>query len=279
MTAAATGPAPPVEPHPRSTRDACRKVAHVMGMPISLALRGRHARDRKGEAAWQSALDTLREADRVFSTFRDDSYVVRLGRGEVELLDCPAEVAEVLSIGEVARQQSDGAFDVWRGSGRGRRLDPSGVVKGWAVERAFRPFEHLADTDACLSAGGDLVCRVGRAGSSAWQIGIEDPFDRSRIVAVVPVTDGAVATSGISWRGAHIVDARTGQAPAAVASVTVVGDSLTWVDVEATTAFARGADALRWLSGRQGRCGLVVWSDHRVEVFPALQEAAAESRA
>ena len=39
-------------------------------------------------------------------------------------------------------------------------LDPSGVVKGWAVQRAARAFDALADTDVCLSAGGDMVCRV-----------------------------------------------------------------------------------------------------------------------
>jgi FAD:protein FMN transferase len=237
-----------------------------MGMPISLALRGRHADDRYGEAAWARALATLHEADRVFSTYRPDSHVCRLDRGEVTVADCPPEVGEVLALGELARVQSGGAFDVRRPDAAGRAvLDPSGVVKGWAVQRAAHAFDALADTDFCLSAGGDMVCRVTDRDRPEWRIGIEDPDDPSRLVAVVPLRNGALATSALTHRGAHIVDARTGDVPAAVSSVTVVADDLTWADIDATAAFARGSDALRWLGSRAGRRGVVVWSDGRVE--------------
>src|SRR5689334_28674 len=132
-----------------------------MGMPISLALRGRHADDAAARAAWAEVVERLREADRVFSTYRPDSAISRLNRGEVELEDCPPEVAEVLALGDLARIASDGAFDVRRpGPDGGLVLDPSGVVKGWAVERAARALADLADTDYCLSAGGDMTCRT-----------------------------------------------------------------------------------------------------------------------
>ena len=52
----------------------------------------------------------LREVDRVFSTYRDDSFVSRLDRGEVTLADGPPEVAEVLALGALAEEQSGGAF-------------------------------------------------------------------------------------------------------------------------------------------------------------------------
>jgi FAD:protein FMN transferase len=245
-----------------------RRVEHVMGMPVSLALRGRHAADRYGEAAWARALAMLHEADRLFSTYRADSFVSRLDRGEITVADCPPEVAEVLALGELARVQSGGAFDVRRRDGEGRsRLDPSGVVKGWAVQRAAQAFDALADTDVCISAGGDMVCRVASPARDPWRVGIEDPHDASRVLAVVPMRHGALATSALTHRGAHIVDARTGAAPTGVASVTVVADDLTWADIDATAGFARGADALRWLGGRDGRSGLVVWSDGSVEWF------------
>jgi FAD:protein FMN transferase len=245
-----------------------RKVAQSMGMPISLALRGRHAADEQGTAAWEQALAGLREVDRVFSTYRPESYISRLGRGEILVDDCPPEVADVLRLGELARVQSDGAFDVWRTAPGGRRfLDPSGVVKGWAVERAARAFDSLEATDYCLSAGGDMVCRVADPDAPAWQIGIEDPRTWNRIVAVVPMRNGAVATSGLNHRGAHILDARTGAVPSGVASVTVVGKSLTWADIDATAAFAHGRNALRWLSTRPARQGVVVWDDGTAETY------------
>lgn len=245
-----------------------RRVEHVMGMPVSLALRGRHADSPRGRSAWADAVHTLREVDRTFSTYRADSSISRLARGELRVGECPPEVAEVFDLAERARVESDGAFDIDRPGPDGRRtLDPSGVVKGWAVERAARAFEGLPETDFCLSAGGDMVCRVVIPENPPWQIGIEDPHRWDRLVAVVPVRAGAVATSGLSRRGCHIVDARTGAVPAGVASVTVVADSLTRADIDATAAFALGAECEAWLARRTGAHAVVVRDDGSATVI------------
>jgi FAD:protein FMN transferase len=238
-----------------------RRVEHVMGMPISLALRGRHAGDARGEAAWAAALAVLRTADRTFSTYRADSVVSRFNRGEI--VAAPPEFAEVVAIGAAAERASGGAFALRRGGA----LDPSGVVKGWAAERAAAALAALPDTDFCLSAGGDITCRTADPTAAPWRIGIEDPADPARLVAVVPLRTGAVATSGSAHRGAHILDARTGRAPTGLASVTVVGDSLTAVDVDATAAFALGADGERWLAARGHRAAFVVRADGTTGTF------------
>ncbi|WP_216870748.1 FAD:protein FMN transferase [Modestobacter excelsi] len=244
-----------------------RYVEHVMGMPISLALRGRHTDDASARTAWAAAMAVLQEADRVFSTYRENSCVSRLRRGEVGLEDCPAEVAEVLALGETAERESAGAFSVWLPGPDGRPvLDPSGVVKGWAAERAADHLKALPETDFCLSAGGDVTCATADPDGQPWRIGVEDPADPRRVLAVFPVLSGAVATSGTAHRGAHLVDARTGRAPDGVASVTVVAGSLTWADVDATAAYAHGPEAAHWLESRPGRSGLVVWADGTTSV-------------
>ncbi len=251
-----------------SRENTVRYVEHVMGMPISLAMRGRHADDTRGRAAWAEVMAGLREVDEVFSTYRPDSYISRLGRGEVTLHDCPPEVAEVLALGDQAERESGGAFNVRRAGLDGEVvLDPSGVVKGWAVERAVVHLRALDATGFCLSAGGDMVCRAVGPDSAPWRIGIEHPLDPTQLVAVVPLSTGAVATSGTAHRGGHLVDARTGRPPSRVASVTVVGSSLTWADIDATAAYAHGANAARWLEGRAGRSGLVVWEDGSTTLF------------
>ena len=106
---------------------AAPEVEHVMGMPISLALRGGTPTTPR-RAAWDEALAELREVDRVFSTYREDSVISRLDRGELDLADCPPEVHEVLALGERRRAQSGGAFDV-------RLPGPDGVAgstpAGW----------------------------------------------------------------------------------------------------------------------------------------------------
>jgi thiamine biosynthesis lipoprotein len=245
-----------------------RYVEHVMGMPISLALRGRHQDDEQARAAWAEVMARLREVDRVFSTYREDSFVSRLGRHEITVEDCPEEVAEVLELGMLARVQSGGAFDVRRRGPDGTVvLDPSGVVKGWAVERCSVPLRTLPETDFCLSAGGDMVCHTDDPAGEPWRVGIEDPHDPSRVLAVVPVSCGGVATSGATHRGVHVVDPRTGAAPRNIASVTVIAASLTWADIDATAAYALDADGAAWLRDRPGRTGLVVGQDGSVELI------------
>jgi FAD:protein FMN transferase len=242
--------------------ESTRYVEHVMGMPISLALRGRHTDDDAARAAWAETMRVLRDVDRVFSTYRPESFISRLGRGEIGLEDCPPELAEVVELGAAAERESGGAFSIRLPGPDGTLLlDPSGVVKGWAVERATAPLRALPDTDFCLSAGGDMTCRTLDPAGPPWRIGIEDPADPTRVLAIVPVFTGAVATSGTAHRGDHLVDARTGRAPTGVASVTVVAASLTWADIDATAAYAHGPDAARWLEARPGRSGLVVWAD------------------
>lgn len=237
-------------------------------MPISLALRGRHADDERAHTAWAAAMTSLRDADRVFSTYRSESCISRLGRGEIDLDRCPPEVAEVLTLARVARDQSDGAFTIeLPGPGGRLALDPSGVVKGWAVERAAAHLRELPDTDFSLAAGGDLVCRTTDPAAEPWRIGIEDPHDPTRILAVVPVHTGAVATSGTAHRGSHLVDGRTGLPPVGVASVSVIAATLTWADIDATAAYARGRGAADWLRTRPGRSALVVWADGTTETL------------
>lgn len=255
-----------------------RHVEHVMGMPISVALRGRHADTPTGREAWRGAIHELREVDVVFSTYREDSIINRLGRGELTAAECPAAVREVLALGREAERQSGGAFSILLPSRGGqRRLDPSGVVKGWAVERASRLLVELDDTDFCLSAGGDMMCHVVDPERSAWRIGIEDPHHPTSLIAVAPVRSGAVATSGTAHRGAHLIDPRDGSRPSAVASVTVISASLTWADIDATAAFIHGRTAARWLEGRPIRSAVVVWADGSTAVIDGSHRGQARS--
>jgi len=254
----------------RSALPTRRFVEHVMGMPISLAVRGGLAETPAADGAWAEAMAELRWVDLVFSTWKHDSYVSRLARSEISLADCPPEVAEVIALAERAEAESDGAFSCYLPDDNGRRcFDPTGVVKGWAVERAARSLRRLDGTDFALSAGGDLVCRTVRPDAPPWQVGIEDPHDPQRLVATVPVHTGGVATSGTAHRGSHLVDARTGRPPEGVASVSVIAASLTWADIDATAAYAQGTHAADWLRGRPGRTGLVVWADGRTEIVEA----------
>jgi thiamine biosynthesis lipoprotein len=222
-------------------------VEQIMGMPVSLHLRGPEVRaDPDVPRMVAAVFEQLRDVDRLFSTYRADSEVSRLRRGELTVRECHPLVREVVGLCKQARERTDGYFDARLPGG----FDPSGLVKGWAVERAASLLAGIDGCDYYLNAGGDMALGVASPDSPAWKVGIEDPRDPARILAVREVRSGGVATSGSAARGAHIVDPHTGNRPGDLLAVTVIGPALLWADVYATAAFARGTDALGWLAPR-----------------------------
>jgi thiamine biosynthesis lipoprotein len=227
-------------------------VEQIMGLPISVHLRGPHAAGRAAEAAVAAAFASLRRADTLFSTFRSDSQVSRLRRGALPGDERDPLLDTVLDLCEQARTDTAGYFDARVGR---PEFDPSGLVKGWAVERAAVGLAAATDLDFCVNAGGDIATR-GR-----WRVGVENPARPAELVATVDVNGGAVATSGSAHRGTHIVDPHTGAAAVGLRSVTVVGPSLTRADGYATGAFARGNSAVVWLDRLAGYEALLVTAD------------------
>lgn len=240
-------------------------VEQIMGMPISVHVRTDLPRSPVVTAAVERVFAELRRVDAVFSVRRADSQVSWLGRGELALAGCDADVGEVVNLCAQARERTEGWFDAdLPGRDGVRRFDPTGLVKGWAVERAARHLAELERADFILNAGGDVVVGCRRTDTPDWKLGIEDPADRTRLVASVPLRVGAIATSGTAARGEHIFVPATGRPATGLRSVTVIGPSLLWADVYATAAFARGPGCLPWLTGLPQHVGLVVALDGTV---------------
>ncbi len=215
------------------------RAAIIMGLPFSIHLRD-DATGNAGrfDAAVDRLWDSLRSADRVFSTYRRNSDINRIGRGELAVADADPTVPEVLDLAAVAERITGGTFDI-RAAGV---LDPSGIVKAWAASRAADELTCLG-VDHYLNAGGDVLLRSLSA-TRPWRIGIEHPENPQGLLAVVQAASGAVATSGRSHRGGHITDPATGRPAIGIAQATVVGPSLIWADVLATAVVAGGLDRL-----------------------------------
>ena len=230
-------------------------VEQVMGLPISVHVRGDAATSIRVERAVHELFESLRRADQRFSTYRSDSEVSARRRGEDG--DPSADMLEVLALCEQARSRTDGAFDPDLPGG----FDPSGLVKGWAVERATEPLrEAAAGSDWLVNAGGDILLHA-EAGRT-WRVGIEDPRNPDRTLRALSLSRGAIATSGHGRRGAHITEPRTGRAAdSGVLSATVLAPTLLWADVYATAAYVRGLRALPWVVRTSGARVLFVCGD------------------
>ncbi len=219
-------------------------VEPCMGTVFSIDIRD----DAEPAAAVAEDVAWLHHVDAVFSTYRPDSDVSRLQRRELRLADADPDVAAVLDLCATARTDTEGWFTpLWSGV-----IDPTGLVKGWAVERASWLLADKGFAHHCVNGGGDVRVR-GSAGAQPWRIGVVDPRERTRTVTTVSLTDGAVATSGTAERGHHIhhpFDRLPVAGP--LLSATVVGQSLTFADAYATAAFARGDAAFDWIDTVDG---------------------------
>jgi thiamine biosynthesis lipoprotein len=217
-----------------------------MGTVFSFDVRG--GQPPAVRAALDEAVAGLHRVDEVFSTYREGSQVSRLARGEVTVADCAPEVAEVLELGAEAERGSGG----WFSTTYGGRLDPTGIVKGWAAERAARVIAAAGVSGVSVNGGGDVQMVGVPEPLRPWRVGVSDPLRPGGLAAVISsggMEELAVATSGTAERGAHIVDPRTGKSAVTdLVAVTVVGPRLTWVDCWATAAFAMGSrEGLAWL--------------------------------
>ncbi|HEU5268069.1 MAG TPA: FAD:protein FMN transferase [Jatrophihabitans sp.] len=226
-----------------------RRVEHCMGTVFSLDVRDPDV----DPAAADEAIGWLHRVDALFSTYRPDSDISRLRRGEITLADCAPQVRTVLERCAQLHEATDGYFDI-HATGQ---LDPSGYVKGWAIERASDLLQAAGSANHCINGGGDVQCLGVPEPGRYWQVGVADPRDRSRIVATVSGSPLAVATSGTAERARHIIDPHTTQAPNAFASITVIGRQLAETDAHATAAFAMGDRAPDWLRERRRQALLV----------------------
>ena len=244
----------------------------LMGTVASIAVTEHAVRQDVVEAAVEAAFARLHQIDARFSPYLADSEISRIGRGELEVGAAHPEVVAVLQACEALRVESGGRFSAWGFRADGR-LDPSGYVKGWAIDEAATRLRAGGVTEFVVSIGGDLYAAgVPDAATAArgWGVGIVDPANSAAIVAPLTVRDRAVATSGLAERGAHIVDARTGSAALTWRSLTVVHPSAARADAAATVGILMGDDALSWIDRDPDAAALGVTHDGRLTWTPRM---------
>ena len=241
-----------------------------MSSPVHIRLPQRHVEECMGTVfsfdirapgvdhlVLSTVITWLHWVDATFSTYKPDSQICRLARGEIVLLDCAPEVREILERCAELEVETGGYFSPYAAGS----LDPSGLVKGWAIQRASEMLSAAGSLNHCVNGGGDVQCVGSPDAVSPWRVGIAHPLRSAHLAGVAAGHHMAVATSGTAERGTHIGNPRTGTRPDAIASVTLIGRDLATTDAYATAAFAMGADAAAWIEARSGCRGLIVYAD------------------
>lgn len=215
---------------------------YVMGTVVSFLVATEEPEAGRLDEAIGDACDELDRLDAIFSTWREDSALSRLRRGELALGHAPPEIGDVLELCSLARQASAGLFDPWAMPGG---VDPTGLVKGWAVERAAGILAAAGLAAGLVNGGGDIAT-FGEA-EEPWRIGIQHPWRDDAIARLLEIHGGeSIATSGRYQRGDHLVVPRGAARGRAgyVASASVRGPSLAMADALATALSVGGPGAL-----------------------------------
>lgn len=237
-------------------------VENVMGTAVSFHIWPGTCPSASALSAVESACTVLHEADRVFSTW-DPVSPMSLVRAGKALSSLPPEMDEVLALCRLARQLSGGWFDPWQMPGG---VDPTGLVKGWAAERALGVLESNGVQAAMINAGGDVALFGALAGNMPWRVGIRHPWRPAGLACILEVNGPAtraVATSGSYERGAHLLDPNTGAPTLAAASATVTGPSLAIADALATGLAVGGEVVLDRIAGLDGYEAYLVTAEGR----------------
>lgn len=245
---------------------------HVMGTVVSFKLPGPPP---SAHAAVDAACRELHRIDEMCSTYKATSEISRFRRGERTTDELPAELVEVLGRCAAVKELTDGWFDPWAMPGG---VDPTGLVKGWAIERAAAILRRAGVRTALINGGGDITC-LGKLAAGPWRIGIRHPWRGDALAAVVECDGGAVATSGTYERGEHLIDPHTGAPRAAVASATVTGPDLALADALATALAVAGPDLLRRVRRLPGYEALLVAWEGLVHTTPGIRLAPAAGSA
>jgi len=218
--------------------------------------------------AMQTVQEFCRGVDEDFSTYIESSWVTRLRNQKVEIADCPAQVQEVWQLCVQAKYLSDDAFDPWAVAGG---FDPSGLVKGWAADICADLLVAAGVQHVQVNAAGDLALRGGYFDSETgvvqpWKIGVVNPDNKTEVLQVFEIMDGAIATSGTYERGAHITDPYTGMIAIGAKSATIVGADGWLCDALATAVMVAGQDAAKWFAQPELN-GYQVWVIDRHENY------------
>ncbi|MGT2932680.1 FAD:protein FMN transferase [Streptococcus catagoni] len=205
----------------------------------------------------------LERIERDYSPFKSDSLVSRFNAGQDSILLDHPEFQATYAILARVKIETKGYFDpYYKGT-----YDPTGYIKGWAIESIAKQFlkpllAHPEIVAVSLNGGGDVQCYSDPASDFSWSIAIEDPDNLQNILAIYPVTNGGLATSGFSKRGRH-----TKQEEGLVAKqVTIVSHSLALADIWAMVGLAANSDHFKALIHQQKLSGLCL-DDQGLKLF------------
>jgi thiamine biosynthesis lipoprotein len=231
-----------------------KQIKILMGMPVTVEVLDPGVK----EATLAEVFLYFKYVDDTFSTYKDESEIMKINRKELAEKDWSADMKTIFALSEKAKKDTDGYFDIMTPKGT---YDPSGIVKGWAIWNASQILTKQGFRNFYVDAGGDVQTSGKNADGKKWRVGIKNPFNPKEIVKTVHASGEGVATSGTYIRGEHIYNPKTGLPARDIVSLTVVGPNIYEADLFATPAFAMGHDGINFIERQAGLEGYMIDKD------------------
>lgn len=222
-------------------------------MPVTVEIADIGAKDSDLEQIFSY----FKSVDERFSTYKPDSEISRINRGELLPEKYSEDMKTVLRLSEETKKETDGYFDIFHDG----VCDPSGLVKGWAIQRAAALIERMGFKYFFVEAGGDIQVSKTNGAGEPWKVGLQNPFSQSEIIKVVFLGDRGVATSGTYVRGQHIYNPKKKGPITEIVSLTVIGPNIYEADRFATAAFAMGKKGINFVESLAGFEGYIIDKD------------------
>jgi thiamine biosynthesis lipoprotein len=223
----------------------------LMDMPVIVEIRDESA----DKGLINEIYEFFQYVDDTFSVFKESSEISRINRGEVKRENSSPDMKTIFRLAEETKRQTDGFFNIQRPDGT---LDPSGIVKGWAIWQASKLLDAAGIRDSYVEAGGDIQLRR-KSDSEPWAIGIRNPFNVNENVKILSLRNEGIATSGTYIRGQHIYNPHQPKKTLEeIVSLTVIGPNVYEADRFATAAFAMGKEGIHFIEKQEGLEGYAI---------------------
>ncbi len=224
----------------------------IMGMPIIIEINDVNATPGDFDAVFSY----FQKVDARFSTYKKDSEIMKVNRQEINRENVSTEMKDIFTLAQETKEKTKGYFDIQNKDGF---IDPSGIVKGWAIHKASKLLLQRGFKNFYIEAGGDIATYGQNSRGQKWVVGIRSPFNTDEIIKTVKISNLGIATSGNYIRGAHIYNPHSANSELKeVVSVTVIGPNILEADRFATAAFAMGRHGIYFIDSLDGFEGYAV---------------------
>ncbi|MCI2228960.1 FAD:protein FMN transferase [Polaribacter sp. MSW13] len=133
---------------------------------------------------------------------------------------------------------------------KGMKIGFGAIGKGYVADKAKDLLISKGVPAGIINASGDMNTWGKQPNGKEWNVAITNPMDKNKVFALLPITNGAVVTSGnyekyVNFNGkryTHIIDPRTGYPSTGIISVTVFAPKAELADALTTSVFVMGKE-------------------------------------